>query len=214
MVVREGSNVTLKCAATGSPEPTITWRRESGVPIELASGEEGKSALPMAFSIQFGLPVSPMVKCMHDSLCMYECMCVCMSMCECVLSGKYFLLLLPPAAAWGLPANILEYFYTKRQRQSDEGTDRRQTSAPPAACTTTVQVAAALLVMVRGHRRPSTCIPTSTISPVSMCCNALPPSLPASLPLARSACPSRAVFAVTGGDSAQLMAALTELAGG
>ncbi|KAH8244468.1 hypothetical protein KR026_010574 [Drosophila bipectinata] len=40
MVVREGSNVTLKCAATGSPEPTITWRRESGVPIELASGEE------------------------------------------------------------------------------------------------------------------------------------------------------------------------------
>ncbi|EDW54393.1 GM18009 [Drosophila sechellia] len=40
MVVREGSNVTLKCAATGSPEPTITWRRESGVPIELATGEE------------------------------------------------------------------------------------------------------------------------------------------------------------------------------
>ncbi|XP_017842917.1 limbic system-associated membrane protein isoform X2 [Drosophila busckii] len=40
MVVREGSNVTLKCAATGSPEPTITWRRESGVAIELANGEE------------------------------------------------------------------------------------------------------------------------------------------------------------------------------
>lgn len=45
MVVREGSNVTLKCAATGSPEPTITWRRESGVPIELATGEEGKLRL-------------------------------------------------------------------------------------------------------------------------------------------------------------------------
>ncbi|XP_064553650.1 limbic system-associated membrane protein isoform X1 [Drosophila montana] len=43
MVVREGSNVTLKCAATGSPEPTITWRRESGVPIELANGEEVSS---------------------------------------------------------------------------------------------------------------------------------------------------------------------------
>ncbi|XP_032592381.1 limbic system-associated membrane protein isoform X2 [Drosophila grimshawi] len=40
MVVREGSNVTLKCAATGSPEPTITWRRESGVAIELANGEQ------------------------------------------------------------------------------------------------------------------------------------------------------------------------------
>ncbi|XP_054743973.1 limbic system-associated membrane protein isoform X1 [Anastrepha obliqua] len=40
MVVREGSNVTLKCAATGSPEPTITWRRENGVAIELANGTE------------------------------------------------------------------------------------------------------------------------------------------------------------------------------
>ncbi|XP_048517452.1 neurotrimin isoform X3 [Dendroctonus ponderosae] len=30
MVVREGSNVSLQCAAAGSPEPTITWRRENG----------------------------------------------------------------------------------------------------------------------------------------------------------------------------------------
>ncbi|XP_037927563.1 neurotrimin [Teleopsis dalmanni] len=36
----EGNNVTLKCAATGSPEPTITWRRENGVLIELANGTE------------------------------------------------------------------------------------------------------------------------------------------------------------------------------
>jgi len=28
MVVREGTNVTLQCAATGSPKPTIVWRRE------------------------------------------------------------------------------------------------------------------------------------------------------------------------------------------
>ncbi|XP_061398272.1 lachesin, partial [Musca vetustissima] len=40
MVVREGSNVTLKCAATGSPEPQIIWRRENGVPIELPNGTE------------------------------------------------------------------------------------------------------------------------------------------------------------------------------
>ncbi|XP_055682646.1 opioid-binding protein/cell adhesion molecule homolog isoform X1 [Lutzomyia longipalpis] len=40
MVVREGSNVTLKCAATGSPTPTITWRREGGEPISLAGGKE------------------------------------------------------------------------------------------------------------------------------------------------------------------------------
>lgn len=42
MVVTEGSNVTLKCAATGSPTPTITWRREGGEPISLPGGVEGK----------------------------------------------------------------------------------------------------------------------------------------------------------------------------
>ncbi|EDW03067.1 GH10697 [Drosophila grimshawi] len=40
MVIREGSNVTLKCAATGSPTPTITWRREGGELIPLPSGAE------------------------------------------------------------------------------------------------------------------------------------------------------------------------------
>ncbi|KAK0171170.1 hypothetical protein PV328_008925, partial [Microctonus aethiopoides] len=30
MVVREGSNVTFRCSATGSPAPNITWRREDG----------------------------------------------------------------------------------------------------------------------------------------------------------------------------------------
>ncbi|XP_058122718.1 lachesin-like [Anopheles ziemanni] len=33
MVVREGSNVTLKCAASGSPTPSIMWRREGNEPI-------------------------------------------------------------------------------------------------------------------------------------------------------------------------------------
>jgi Immunoglobulin domain len=42
MVVREGSNVTLKCAATGSPSPNITWRREGGEKIMLLDGSEGK----------------------------------------------------------------------------------------------------------------------------------------------------------------------------
>ncbi|XP_037958472.1 neurotrimin [Teleopsis dalmanni] len=40
MVEREGSNVTLKCAATGSPTPTITWRREGGEPIPMPNGSE------------------------------------------------------------------------------------------------------------------------------------------------------------------------------
>ncbi|KAI8121450.1 hypothetical protein FF38_00071 [Lucilia cuprina] len=43
MVVREGSNVTLKCAATGSPTPTITWRREGGEPIPIPNGTEAVS---------------------------------------------------------------------------------------------------------------------------------------------------------------------------
>lgn len=41
MVVREGSNVTLKCAATGSPVPLITWKRENHELIELPNGDLG-----------------------------------------------------------------------------------------------------------------------------------------------------------------------------
>lgn len=47
MVVREGSNVSLRCAATGSPEPTIAWRREGGEPIPLGNGQEGEHMLLM-----------------------------------------------------------------------------------------------------------------------------------------------------------------------
>ena len=42
MVVREGSNVTLKCAARGSPQPNITWRREGGESIAISGQREGK----------------------------------------------------------------------------------------------------------------------------------------------------------------------------
>jgi neurotrimin len=44
MVVREGSNVTLRCAATGSPEPTITWRREGNEIISLPGGVDGNTS--------------------------------------------------------------------------------------------------------------------------------------------------------------------------
>ncbi|XP_044018238.1 lachesin-like isoform X2 [Aphidius gifuensis] len=40
MVVREGSNVTLRCAATGTPVPTVTWRREAGGMITLPNWHE------------------------------------------------------------------------------------------------------------------------------------------------------------------------------
>jgi len=42
MVVREGTNVTLRCAATGTPQPNITWRREGGETIPLGNGQEGR----------------------------------------------------------------------------------------------------------------------------------------------------------------------------
>ena len=42
MVVQEGINVTLKCAARGSPPPIITWRREGNDLITLPNGEEGE----------------------------------------------------------------------------------------------------------------------------------------------------------------------------
>ncbi|CAO1318238.1 unnamed protein product [Diamesa serratosioi] len=51
MVVREGSNVTLKCAATGSPPPTITWRREGGEKIMLPGGIEVQNIEGSALNI-------------------------------------------------------------------------------------------------------------------------------------------------------------------
>ncbi|CAH0553154.1 unnamed protein product, partial [Brassicogethes aeneus] len=51
MVVREGSNVSLRCAATGSPEPTIAWRREGGETIPVGGGQEVPSVDGMIFNI-------------------------------------------------------------------------------------------------------------------------------------------------------------------
>ncbi|XP_046673781.1 lachesin-like [Homalodisca vitripennis] len=40
MVVREGSSVALTCAASGSPNPSIVWRREAGEAIVLNDGTQ------------------------------------------------------------------------------------------------------------------------------------------------------------------------------
>ncbi|XP_030749458.1 neurotrimin-like isoform X2 [Sitophilus oryzae] len=43
MVAREGSSISLRCAATGSPEPSVTWRREGGELIPIGNGLEAAS---------------------------------------------------------------------------------------------------------------------------------------------------------------------------
>lgn len=42
MIVREGSDVNMRCVAKGSPIPSITWKREGGDPIHLPDGSHGK----------------------------------------------------------------------------------------------------------------------------------------------------------------------------
>lgn len=61
MVVREGGNETLVCAARGSPPPVITWRRENNLPFTVGAGPEGKhSSLSLCISCLFegGGPLS------------------------------------------------------------------------------------------------------------------------------------------------------------
>ena len=44
MVQTEGSNVTVECLASGSPQPDIVWRREDGREISVdknTTGERG-----------------------------------------------------------------------------------------------------------------------------------------------------------------------------
>ncbi|XP_020280041.1 protein amalgam-like [Pseudomyrmex gracilis] len=40
MVVREGSNVSMRCEATGFPKPTIMWKREDGEQIVLGNNQK------------------------------------------------------------------------------------------------------------------------------------------------------------------------------
>lgn len=51
MVVREDTNVTLRCAARGSPQPNITWKREDGERISLGNGQEVGSVEGSIFNI-------------------------------------------------------------------------------------------------------------------------------------------------------------------
>ena len=43
VIVREGDNVTLRCKAKGSPEPSIKWKRDDGHKIVINKTSEGKN---------------------------------------------------------------------------------------------------------------------------------------------------------------------------
>ena len=42
IIVREGSNVTLKCKATGSPTPTVKWKRDDNSKIAINKSLNGE----------------------------------------------------------------------------------------------------------------------------------------------------------------------------
>lgn len=42
VIVREGSNVTLRCRATGSPQPTVKWKRDDNAKININKSLIGK----------------------------------------------------------------------------------------------------------------------------------------------------------------------------
>lgn len=57
--VREGSNVSLTCAARGHPQPHIVWRREDGAPIgrsksKITSVEGEVLSLPRVSRVSIG----------------------------------------------------------------------------------------------------------------------------------------------------------------
>lgn len=45
VVVHEGSNVTLKCRASGSPTPSVKWKRDDNSKISITKDLSGKYIL-------------------------------------------------------------------------------------------------------------------------------------------------------------------------
>ena len=43
MVQTEGSNVTLECVASGSPQPEVVWRREDSRPLTIDRNNTGRA---------------------------------------------------------------------------------------------------------------------------------------------------------------------------
>ena len=58
MVQTEGSNVTLECVASGSPEPEVVWRREDAREITIDKNNTGRRRMSVPH-------------CLIVSLCMF-----------------------------------------------------------------------------------------------------------------------------------------------
>ena len=71
MVVRENTNVTLRCATTGFPKPTVTWRREDEQKITLVD-QSGmglfppQSLIPSTVVIIIALSLCPLFHCIIE----------------------------------------------------------------------------------------------------------------------------------------------------
>jgi len=52
VIVREGANVTLKCRATGSPMPSVKWKRDDNSKISINKAMSGNAILSLFQSEQ------------------------------------------------------------------------------------------------------------------------------------------------------------------
>lgn len=68
-IVREGSNVSLTCKATGSPIPSIRWKREDGTKIAINKSLSGKNS---NISILNNVNYESYLKSTYIYICMLE----------------------------------------------------------------------------------------------------------------------------------------------